>query len=251
MPFEPENELEHSLLLAANDPAHRPQFYQDFAKSLVFAITAGPGPDEPKERVTKSDEQFNLVTWERDGQSVIPMFSSLRRLEAAVSEPASYIALNAIEFLRMTRGMPLVLNPAQEVGKEFTVAEIEAILDGSIGKPSETRTIRSGTQVLVGQPKNYPHELVGALTRYFQTNRSVRKAKMGHVFIAGQDESAHTLIAIDAGADFDKVLPSALIITKEVYLPDPPVDIVRWDRNWETLLKDITPFYRKKFLGIF
>lgn len=251
MPFEPENELEHSLLRAANDPAYRPQFYQDFAKSLVFAITAGPGPEVHEERVTKSDEQFNLVTWERDGQSVIPIFSSLRRLEAVVVEPAGYVALNALEFLRITRGMPLVLNPAHKVGKEFTVAEIEAILDGSIGKPSDVRVVRSGTQVLVGQPKNYPHELVGALTRYFETNRSVRKAKLGHVFIAGQDESAHTLIAIDAGADFDEVLSSTLVITKEVYLPDPPVDIVRWDRNWEALLKDITPFYRKKFLGIF
>ena len=38
MSFQPQNKLERSLMKAAEDPAHHPQFYKDLIESDVFII---------------------------------------------------------------------------------------------------------------------------------------------------------------------------------------------------------------------
>ena len=42
MAFDPINDLERSLVKAATDVAHRPQFYRDFVGADVFVIQNGP-----------------------------------------------------------------------------------------------------------------------------------------------------------------------------------------------------------------
>jgi len=42
MPFEPENALERSLMKAATDPAHCPQFYRDLLESDLFILPVDP-----------------------------------------------------------------------------------------------------------------------------------------------------------------------------------------------------------------
>jgi hypothetical protein len=50
--FEPQNDLERSLMQAATDPAHRPQFYRDLARSDVFIIRHGADPPRTDQRHT-------------------------------------------------------------------------------------------------------------------------------------------------------------------------------------------------------
>src|SRR5215218_827376 len=138
MAFEPENDLERSLMRASSDPAHRPQFYDDFAASRIFVINHGEPLAGEGETTLQEDRSLRLQAIERDGKSYLPIFSSLPRLQVALQGPASYLALDALEFLKITRGADLVLNPGSDYGKEFTAAEIESILAGSIGRPEES-----------------------------------------------------------------------------------------------------------------
>ena len=47
MSAKPTNPLEESLVKAALDPAHRPQFYRDLLASDIYVIQEGPPPDRP------------------------------------------------------------------------------------------------------------------------------------------------------------------------------------------------------------
>lgn len=52
MTFEPQNELERSLVRASSDPAHRPQFYRLLAESDLFVIQEGVPPPATHQRIT-------------------------------------------------------------------------------------------------------------------------------------------------------------------------------------------------------
>ena len=63
------------------------------------------------------------------------------------------------------RGAHVMLNPNLDYGKYFTAAEIERMLDGSIFA-LQHHVFEKETQVLIGQPEQYPSELVSAYYEY-------------------------------------------------------------------------------------
>src|SRR4051794_29486133 len=196
MAFEPQNDLERSLMRASSDPAHRPQFYRDFAASQVFVIDDGGPATREGETTLQEGRTLRLRTIELEGKLYLPVFSSLPRLQAVLQEQASYIALNALEFLKITRGADLILNPRSDYGKAFTAAEVESILDGSIGRPDETYVAEKDTQVLIGQPANYPTELVAALERLFATRAAAPPASLAHFHDAARGQKPPSLGAL-------------------------------------------------------
>lgn len=194
MPFDPQNNLEESLIKASSDPAHRPQFYKDLAGSDVFIVQEGPPPESSGKKVLSEGMSLQLRNIEWEGRPYIPVFSSLPRLQAAIQEEVGYLALNALEFMKITQGAELLLNPGSDYGKAFTKDEIASILDGSIWKPTEQFVVQKETQVMIGQPSNYPAKLVEALTRYFKRTKEVKKAYIAHFFNPEHNEKPHTLI---------------------------------------------------------
>src|SRR5215207_2971426 len=104
MAFAPQNELERSLLRASTDPAHRPQFYRDFVASQIFVVNHGEPLAGEGETTLEAGRSLRLQAIELNGKPHLPIFSSLERLQATLREAASYIALNALEFLKITRG---------------------------------------------------------------------------------------------------------------------------------------------------
>ena len=86
MSFEPTNDLERSLMKAANDPAHRPQFYKDLVQSDIFIVQHGKRPPEKEGRVTLDEgTQIQITNIEFNGKPHIPIFSSLPRLQATIT----------------------------------------------------------------------------------------------------------------------------------------------------------------------
>jgi hypothetical protein len=247
MPFDPLNDLERSLIAAAKDPAHRPQFYRDFLSSDIFVIEDAPPGESTGPRAIQKGSQISLLTYERDGNRIIPIFSSLPRMQTFIKREASYIAMPAPDFLKMTRGATLVLNPGCDYGKEFTPGEIASILDGSLWRPTDVYTTPKQTRVLIGQPANYPTELVAAVTRYFQTMPQVTRAYLAHFFNPDRDQKAHTLIAIEVTGDWDEVSSGAGLVAREVKVPDPPVDFLQLTGKpgLEEHFKTLKPFYEK------
>lgn len=255
MSFEPVNELERSLIKAAEDPAHRPQFYKDFVASDIFIVQHGTQPPKSHGRVTLDEGmKLQIANIEFKGKPHIPIFSSLPRLQSTITGEVAYLGINALDFLKMTQGSPLILNPGSDFGKEITSEEAGSIVDGSIWRPNERYVQQKEAQVLIGQPKNYPNELIEALTRLFKSKKQVKRAWVAHFFNPERDEKPHTLVAIDAGDGFEAVSAEAGIVVRNVKIPNPPVDFLPITGRHgieDYFVKDTKPFYTRRFLGVF
>jgi hypothetical protein len=254
MKFQPQNSLEISLLKASTDPAHRPQFYRDFVKSDVFIIQEGPPPERSGTTVLNENYQLQIRNIDWNGKPVIPIFSSLVRLQANLQYEVGYIALNALKFMEITQGSDLLLNPGSDYGKEFTKEEIASILDGSIWQPSESFVAKKDTQIMIGKPANYPNDLVEALSRLFKKTKEVKRAFVAHFFNPEQDEKPHTLIAIEVNGNWKSIVASAGMVARDVPSPDPPVDFIQITGKEglaDYFLRECKPFYERKLFGIF
>lgn len=259
MSFEPRNALEQSLVKAAKDPAHRPQFYEDFLASEIFIIQHGEPPPKEVKRVTISaPTKLQIQNIEHNGKPYIPIFTSLDRLRATLKREATFMGINAREFLNIVKGSAVLLNPGSDYGKEFTASEINSLLDGSVWKPTEQITFQKPTKVLFGQPKNYPKDLTDALSRLFATLPEVERAWLAHFFNPERDEKPHTLIGIEQSGNWDSVVGQAGVVARNVKIPDPPVDFTQVIKGGgeglmqDYFLKDTAPFYKKKRLfGLF
>ncbi len=241
MPFEPVNDFERSLVKASTDPAHRPQFYRDFVAADLFVVENGPPVAATENRVLEAGTKLQLRVFQRDGENVLPIFSSLPRLRAFITEQVKYLAMNCATFLAITKGTRLILNPGSAYGKEFTVDEVASILDGSLWRPTGQHTTTKPTEVLIGQPARYPHELVANLTRLFQQTAQVRRAFLLHFFDKSRGQRAHTLIAIEASAEWDRVVADTGVVARGSTILDPPLELMQIDPG--KTFGEIKPFY--------
>lgn len=254
MTYTPQNRLEEVLVKAATDAMHRLGFYQELIRSDLFFIQEGDSYTAQGRTKLEAEYRLRLAKIEWNGLSCIPVFSSLTRLQEFVRHEATYVALNALEIMKITQGENLMLNPGAKYGKHFTKEEIASIINGTIFKQHEELTFAKGTKLQIGEPARYPTELVAALTRLFQREKRVRLAYVAICSMSGSDERPHTLIAVYTTGDWDALVASAGMIVRDVSTPDPPVDFVRIDGTSEIdlyFLKLCKPFYKKKFLGLF
>ncbi len=254
MAFEPENEFEESLLRAAEDPAHRPQFYKDLVKAQLFVIQHGPPPEQSGSRVLEKGYELKIHSMELNGKPYVPVFSSLLRLQAVLEKEAGYIALNALELMTITQGSELFLNPGSDFGKEFTQEEIRSIIDGTVGQPSESYEAEKDTEVMIGQPARYPHDLTDALSRLFRKTKDVERAFLAHFFNPEAGEKPHTLVGIEVSQNWDDVVSQAGLVAEGVEIPDPPVDFVQITGRGgfeDYFLDECKPFYKRKRFGVF
>ena len=253
MAFEPSNPLEESMLRASKDAAHRPQFYKDFLSAPIFVIQAGPVPEKAGMTKLEAGQTVSFPNMEKNGKSYIPIFTSLQELRRALKSEAAYLSLNAREFLTLTKGADLLLNPMSELGKEFPKEEVAALLDGSMWQPESRIVVDKPQQVMIGQPKDYPTELVEALSRYFKKESRVKRAYVAHYFNPATGEPPHTLVGIEASGDWDSVIGGIGVVAKGVMVPNPPIDFMplTGDEGVQGYLKKLKPFYERKFLGLF
>jgi hypothetical protein len=129
--FKPENELERALVRATVNPSLRPRFYREFMRATVFFVQHDPTPPGEGRTTLRKGTTVKLAPIQVEGRPYLPVFSSSRRLADSVRNGTGCVGINALEFLKLTRGMELVLNPGSGFGKIFTREEIDAILDGS------------------------------------------------------------------------------------------------------------------------
>ncbi len=85
--FEPENDLERSLVRAADDPAHRPNFLLRMLNAQVVVVLQPDGPQasgSPDGRATTSPQGKMKLPMMRDGhQEYLPIFTALSRAKAS------------------------------------------------------------------------------------------------------------------------------------------------------------------------
>src|SRR5471032_1219800 len=144
----------------------------------------------------------------------------------------------------MTRGAPVILNPASEYGKELSAVEVAQLLDGP--KPDgEPRTI-------IGEA-DYPVALVEALGSLFGSRTDIAAAWMIQVTFADRAKEPHPLVGIEmdtkSGGDWPSLIRS-IEAAAEASVPGMVFDIQRIDRRNPTSLTgallQVAPFYQRR-----
>jgi len=218
------NELELLLMRAVNDQAERPAFYSKLLESDVFII--GYTDAEPEGGVFREGEKLSVMHWQKqDGTSFIPFFSSLETLRAALDSEQPYVVLPARTLFKKVKGVSLILNPASNFGKEFFPNEIEALLETGLNHAPQHRVVEESTEVLLGQPAEYPTAMVDALTRLLAKHSEVKAAYLCLKHDPSQP-SPSLVVGLD-GEDVERAMQEAGLVAAETAPPGMPVDFTR------------------------
>ena len=246
-----ENKLEALLRLAADEPAHRPEFYNLLMDSEVFILgnTSQAGGSDPV--TLEAGDHIQIKHWEKqDGAQIIPFFTSLSLLQQALEIEETYVALPAKSLFEMTLGATLFINPKSDYGKEFTPQEIEQLLSNGMNQAAVQRTVEKETSVLMGQPANYPTHMVESLNQLLAKHSNVNKAYLALMHDASTDEKPHLIIGIEASGDIEKVIREAGIVAADSAPDGEVVDLYRVNPDDSGLsqyfINHTTPFYERK-----
>lgn len=244
------NDLEVALARAATEPADRPEFYRVLLASEVFVL--GHTESKGEGRVTvPSGEKLSIVNWEKaDGTPVIPFFASLEALRRAIKEEQSYVALPARSLFEVTAGATLVLNPASSHVKEFFPNEIEALLTTGMNQAPQTRVVQKATQVLLGQPANYPTEMVSALTILLAKHRGVKAAYLCLMHDASTQEKPSLVVGFE-GEGLERAMQEAGSVAADTAPKGQPVDFIKvvvGDKGLSSyFIESVKPFYERSW----
>lgn len=252
MNFTPSNELEKVLLQAAHDPAARPRFYQLLLESDLFVLVP-PNTAPHGQRTLEKDEQVPLVSWKKGDQDIIPMFTSLPLLEETIKnsgQALDYLAMRGKDLLGMLGGgtIPALLNPNSPAGKEFFVEEMRNLANGKFFEPAKPEIVQKERKILLGQPVEYPHELVEVLKRYLSSQPQVEAAYLAQIADPASGVPPHLIFAIRLQGDIDPVLQQLVMLAKETLGPDKIADFTVLGRGGgldNYFLTKTQPFYQR------
>src|SRR4051812_2107791 len=137
--FEPENDLERSLLRAVSDPAHRPNFLlRMFNAEIIIALEIeGAAPSVSRDGgVTAPPGSKAKLRIMRDGhQEYIPLFTALSRTKATNNGQAVFASVQTFKVLERNPGRHFVLNPGHEHAQKFSSDDVKGMLAGQFGVP--------------------------------------------------------------------------------------------------------------------
>lgn len=107
--------------------------------------------------------------------------------------------------------------------------------------------MEKGTEIMVGEPKEYPSEMIEAIKKYMKKEKSIKKA---YLRLMIKDNIQSYLIIVDAeGCSKDLVFRGIANVAVN-HSNGMFVDIV--DANeFKDTIKDIEPFYKRKRFGLF
>lgn len=243
------NDLEFALQRAADEPAARPAFYKLLVESTIYILgdtdCAGEG-----RFVVPTGSKLDIMNWQRqDGSKVIPFFTSVSALQRAIEEEQSYLALPARSFFEITQGASLVLNPKSPYGKEFFPEEISAMLAVGTNQIAESRVIEKETQVLLGQPKNYPSQMVNAIATLLAKHSNVKAAYLTLMNQPDASPAQSLVVGLDVDGRFDEVMRQVGSVAVDTRPEEFPVDLVRVQEGEPGLsayfLNSTKPFYKR------
>ncbi|MBL7250179.1 enhanced serine sensitivity protein SseB C-terminal domain-containing protein [Alloalcanivorax marinus] len=195
----PDNPLFESLKRAADDPAARPEFYRRLLTAEIFVIGHGDGSSEGRGTVP-AGAHLSIEHWQNaEGEAVIPFFTDLEALQRAIDEEKSYLGLPARSLFEMTAGTRLVLNPRSDYGKEFHPEEVRSLLENGSNHSPETRRTEADTDVLLGQPSEYPTAMVEALQRLLTGYPEVEAAYLCLMQQGGESPQQSLVVGLRGG----------------------------------------------------
>lgn len=244
MPFISENELERALVKAVENPAVAPEFYRLLLASDLLVMGTVEGQEDATEQFTLAPGgKVNLVTGTKDGGTFLPIFSSLLRMQEYARKECKYLSINGRALLELTRGAPIVLNPASEYGKELTPRQVDYLLDPAA---AQNRVLPN-----IGEAE-FPTALAQTLTGVFATRPDVQAAWVMQLTIPERGET-HQLVGIELdssmGGDWPSLMQAIKAAADRSLPPEMVFDLQRVDRRNPTGLANsllqFAPFYQR------
>lgn len=235
---ENDHNLESLLKLAATESMYRTAFFRALLDATVLVLV-----DDAEQHAEDGAMTFtagngvNILHWEKqDGESVIPFFTSVEVLQQALeiaednhtdSEKQPFVAMPVRVLFEMTQGAHLFLNPKSEHGKEFWPQEVAMLLEnGGLAQPAEM-VVDKESQILLGQPTEYPAAMVDALIQLFSQRKPVRRAFLALMHDKSVDEKPNLLVGLEVdGTDdeIDQLIQEAGNVASDHAPDDEPVD---------------------------
>jgi len=220
-----ENELETALRLAADDPAHRPEFERLLLESKILVLGASD-PSVGNDGVLRAGSKLDLTHWQEEGKPILPFFTSVAALQRGIAEDAAYIKLDARALFEFTRGATLRLNGGSDYGRYFLPPEIDSLLaKGSFSRP-ETRALDRATEVRLATVKNPPERLLAALTRLFEKTADVRTAHLALILWGGKAKPV-LLLGIEVDGPFDRISADTWTVAAAYMSQGEPIEIIQ------------------------
>ncbi len=257
MSFEPVNELEKLLIAASSEPSARPTFLKAILEHDLFVITEDPTPSTPETVSLAEGSTVSIRAFDVEGKRHIPIFSSVERISAVIPETVGYLAIKGRDLFEMIKGSDVFLNPGSDYGKIFFPEEIDDLLSGKTFDPSIKSIEAGGKQILLGQPKEYPHHITKPLQELFARIPQVKAAYLAHVHIPEMNQPPHSMIGIVVTGDSKPVMDQVGEVLNQCTSPNEIVDLAvlpesATDTVGSYMQKQTKPFYQKKrWFGIF
>ncbi len=235
--------LDEIFELAAKNAEYRPLFYRTFPEARVYLLVAD-GSEIPTGTFLpdlKMDIELSPL-FMSDGS--VPVFTKPERIydNGAITGPVKYIALPGGQLLEMFNGeKTLVINPNSNISHEFSRADQLKLMTGEIFKTAKPKSFKSGSQVTIGIPEDYPTELVEALVKYCETRMEITETYFGLMQVIDPDgeEEVTFVIGVDVAEEIEDIygeigaslrphlIPGEYINIINVSFKDPVADLLR------------------------
>jgi hypothetical protein len=237
--FIPANELEELLMAAAQDATARPRFCRTLLESELFVVVASGG----------DNQGARIQTWQRDNQTIVPVFSAPARLQEFMKETGieeyEQTGVGGRELLTILQTAHVILNPVSDYGKEFYPEEIQGLLDGSELKRLKVIALDESQPVLLSQPEEFPHALISALKSEFAREEAVAAAYLAQAHQTPAHRYAQLVVGIEAASDYQPT--AAIRIAQEILGEDEFISFLRLgpDSVSAYLRESTRPFYTR------
>ena len=250
--------LEQLMAMAARQRDYLSTFYATLLDATVYVLgrTPAPQPDRirlrqdvrlrwdaavpPRRRDLMPGSSVSMQHWYlEDGTRVLPCFTSLAALQAAIDENSDYLALRARDLFAMTQGSTLILNPCLAVSRILWPSDIEMLMDQG------AMDIR---KCVLGVPEHYPLSLAEALARVLSRHPEVGRAWLAQV-LNQPAAKQHLVVALEIDGDAEDVLRETGIVASTHVGEAQLLDLCRIhvDRAGlaEAFLTEAAPFYER------
>jgi hypothetical protein len=244
-----QNELGNLLLLATQDPSRRDDFYRTLMKSTIYVVgTTDAKTDVGGNIHLPQGSKISILKWaKQDGSPIIPFFSSLEEMEKAFDKPQPYMALPCQSFFEQVLGSNLVLDPLEPYRKEFSPEEIKYLLQTFTNSKFVEKTADAPSDVLLGQPADYPTKTVESLKRVLTGYPQVKRAYLVQMQDRSMNEKPQLIVGLEGQGDLEpafKAANSAILASP----PKQPIGLFRIEENDQGLssylVEETTPFYQ-------
>ena len=101
---------------------------------------------------------------------------------------------------------------------------------------------------MLGQPAQYPKELVEKLKHYFSTQENVKAAYLAQMYVPSSNEPPHPIIGIEVDGDYKQVVQGIGLITQGSLSDNNFVDNIQIGSGTisDYLVSETKPFYVRK-----